>query len=59
MVSKHKNIVERINGIVCEQWQILQKEFEYRPSFFPLVFRLCCMLTNRYFRLYGYPACDD
>ena len=55
-VSKHKNIVECVNGIVKMQWQILQKPFEYSPSFFPAAFRCCCILTNRYFRLYGYPG---
>ena len=57
-VSKHKNIVERVNGIVTGSFRILKKDFPYRPSFFPIVFLLCCQLTNRYFRLYGYPACD-
>ena len=55
-VSKHKNTVERVNGIVKMQWDILQKEFKYQPTFFPAVFRCCCILTNRYFRLYGYPG---
>ena len=55
-VSKHKNIVECVNGIVKMQWGILQKPFEYSPSFFPAVFRCCCILTNRYFRLYGFPG---
>eukprot|EP00483_Globobulimina_turgida_P004487 UN04496 len=58
-ISVHKNIVERINGILKMQWRILRTEFPYRPSFFPLVFRCCCILTNRYFRLYGYPAYDN
>ncbi len=58
-VSKHKNIVERVNGILKMQWRILRTEFAFRPSFFPLVFRVCCILTNRFFRLYGWPAYDD
>lgn len=58
-VSKHKNTVERVNGIVKMQWEILQKPFQYQPSFFPAVFRCCCILTNRYFRLYGYPGLND
>ena len=59
-VSKWKNIVERVNGIVKMQWEILQKEFKYDPSFFPAVFLCCCILTNRYFRLNGYPGdCPD
>lgn len=55
-ISKHKNIVEHVNGILTMQWGILQKPFKYSPSFFPAVFRCCCLLTNRYFRLYGYPG---
>ena len=55
-VSKNKNIVECVIGIVKMQWGILRKPFEYSPSFFPAVFRCCCILTNRYFRLYGYPG---
>merc|ERR1712228_79771 len=50
-LSKQKNIVERIIGILLEQFQLLQNEYRYRPSFFPLLFRVCCMLTNRHFRL--------
>ena len=54
-VSKHKNIIEHVNGIITMQWGILQTEFRYKAHFFPAVFRCCCTLTNMYFRLYGYP----
>ena len=55
-LSEHKNTLERVNGIVKMQWEILQTPFKYQPSFFPAMFRCCCILTNRYFRLYGYPG---
>lgn len=54
-LAKSRNIVERVNGIVKMQWSILQQPYPFMTSSFPLVFRACCLLTNRFFRLYGYP----
>ena len=54
-LAQKRNIVERVNGIVKMQWTILREAFPFEPCFFPMVFRVCCLLTNRYFRLYGYP----
>ena len=56
LLNKHKCIVERVNGILKMQWRVFQKKWVYTPTFFPAAFRTCCILTNRYFRLYGYPG---
>ena len=55
-LAKYRNIVERVNGIVKMQFKILRQLYPYHPLTFPAVFRLCCLLTNRYFRLYGFPG---
>lgn len=55
-LREKRNIVERVNGIVKMQWRILRQQYPFQPTSFPLVFRVLCMLTNRYFRIYDcYP----
>lgn len=51
-----RRLIERINGILKAMFRILHIEFRMKRHLFPLVFKVCCLLLNRYFRLYGYPV---
>ena len=55
-LAERRQLIERINGILKAEFQILSKPFRWDKSLFPLVFRVCCLLLNRMFRLYGYPV---
>ena len=54
-LAGHRQKTERLNGVMKKMWHILEQPFRFQHELFPLVFRACCLLTNRYFRLYGYP----
>ena len=58
-IAKYRQLIERINGSLKQMFKILSHEFKMRRHLFPLVFRVCCLMLNRYGRLYGYPVKDQ
>ena len=54
-LAKHRRIIECVNGILKKKFKILEYPFRWDKKLFPLVFRVCCLIVNRRFRLYGYP----
>jgi len=53
-IQKHRVIVEHVFGRIQLLWKITHHKFPFSRSLQDLVFRACCLLTNRIGKLRGY-----
>jgi len=53
--QRRRAVVEHVFGRIKMLWNIVQHRYNYKKEFYFIVFRTCCLLTNRIMRLRGYP----